>query len=193
MSEKWEGYYKATHEREPHALLVTALTYVKERERALDLGAGAGRDTRFLLAQGFKTVDVVEQGTDALHYLPSEATVATVSFSEHTYPSEAYNLVNAQFSLPFNPPDSFEDVIAKIKKSLKAGGVFTGQFFGKEDGWAEDETMTFHTKEDVEHLLNDLEIFFLEESQEKGKTAIGGEKNWHIFNFIVQKQKVIPG
>ena len=55
---KWQQYYEQTKERPPSVLLVEAFAYIGER--ALDLGAGALKDTRYLLAQDFKHVTVID-------------------------------------------------------------------------------------------------------------------------------------
>ena len=55
---KWEDFYKITKDRPPWPLLVEAVDLLEQREAALDLGCGAGRDTRFLLEQGFRVTAV---------------------------------------------------------------------------------------------------------------------------------------
>lgn len=186
MSEIWKTYYETTHQKEPHKLLMQALPYVKNKGLALDLGAGAGRDTRHLLQEGFQ-VDVVEQDEDANPYLPHEATVTNASFADFSYPEARYDFVNAQFALPFNPPESFERVFGDIKKSLRPGGILAGQFFGTEDDWARNPSMSFHTKEDAQRLLNDLTVHLLEEVRKEDKTADGKPKFWHYLNFIAER------
>ena len=51
-------FYKRTKDKSPSFLLVHALKHCVQRNDALDLGCGAGRDTRFLLQQGFRVTAV---------------------------------------------------------------------------------------------------------------------------------------
>ena len=62
---KWEDFYKITKDRPPWPLLVQAVSLLSQRKDALDLGCGAGRDTRFLLEQGF-TVTAVDNDPHAI-------------------------------------------------------------------------------------------------------------------------------
>ena len=55
----WGRFYTYTKDSPPWPLLVRAASLVPRNGRALDLGAGAGRDTRYLLEQGFRVTAVV--------------------------------------------------------------------------------------------------------------------------------------
>ena len=57
-------FYKRTKDKTPSFLLVQALNHCVRRNDALDLGCGAGRDTRFLLQQGFR-VTAVDRNPEA--------------------------------------------------------------------------------------------------------------------------------
>src|SRR5579872_5498983 len=50
----WPKFYSHTKERPPWPRMIRATSLVPHRERALDLGCGAGLDTRYLLAEGFQ-------------------------------------------------------------------------------------------------------------------------------------------
>jgi len=77
---------------------------VPQKGRALDLGAGAGRDTRYLLQQGFHVtaVDNDPQAVAMLRSFPEEKLqVVQAAFEDVAF--ETYDLINAQFALPFFP------------------------------------------------------------------------------------------
>lgn len=185
---RWESYHEATKGNEPRPLLKEALTLTSNRDAALDVGSGSGRGTRLLVAEGFKRIDAVDQSPSASAYIPEEVSFTAASFDAFDFVPDTYDLVSAEFALPFNPPDTFEHMFESLKKSLKSGGVFTGQFFGTEDSWSGNTQMTFHTKEKVERLLAPLEIIKLEEVRQTGDTAIQGEKFWHVFHVIAKKK-----
>ncbi|WP_246275416.1 class I SAM-dependent methyltransferase [Brasilonema bromeliae] len=97
---------------------------------------------------------------------------------------ESVDLVNASFSLPFCPPESFPSLWEKIISSLRSGGRFCGQLFGRRDSWAIYTSKNSHTRQQVETLLQRFEIEMLQEEEHPGKTAIGEEKHWHIFHIV---------
>jgi tellurite methyltransferase len=189
---EWSRFFKITKDHPQWALLERAASLFNQPGHALDLGAGAGRDTRHLLAQGW-TVTAVDREAYAvalLAELPRDSLqVVQSSFEDFDYGRAVYDLVSAQFALPFNPRASFNSVFARIKQSLKPGGIFTGQFFGIRDQWNTPEaTMTFLTREQVDELLRDMRVIELMEEEHMGNTATGESKYWHVFHVIVQKE-----
>lgn len=190
MRKDWKEYYEITKNSPPTKLLVKALEYVAKKNKAIDIGGGALKDTRYLLEQGFD-VTVIDKAelmakeaelvkSNKLHYIIS-------SFSDFEFPKNEYSIASAMYSLPFNSPESFGAVFAKIKESLISGGIFCGQCFGIRDEWSTNQKMTFHTKEQVENLLSDMKIILLDEEEKDGKTANGTPKHWHVFHFIAKK------
>src|SRR3989304_4074010 len=186
----WAEFYDLTKNKPPSELLVQALAHVKNKGKAIDIGGGALKDTRYLLEQGFD-VTVIDKSdlmakeaqgikSEKLHYFVS-------AYADFDFPKNNYNLASAVYSLPFNPPDSFDVVFVKIKQSLVRGGIFCGQCFGIHDGWSTNPNLTFHSKEQVKKLLSDLEVLLLDEKEEDDKTANGTPKHWHVFHFIAGK------
>jgi len=184
MDLKWNTYFSNTKDRGARPLLIEALPYVKDKNHALDLGCGTGADTNFLKANGF-SVTSVDSSPEVKEYFPD---VVISTFIDLPFPKEKYDLVNAQYSLPFNSPDSFTEMFERLTGSLKSGGIFAGQFFGTEDSWSKNEKMTFHTEEEVRKLFEHYKILVFRERKENGKTASGEAKFWHVFNVIAQKR-----
>lgn len=192
MAEKdWSEYYKLTKARPPSKLLVAALEYIPRRGNAIDIGAGSLKDTVYLLEQGFHVTAV-----DKSPLMEEEAKLVkhdnlrafTSAFEDFNFQNEEYDLASAMFSLPFTNPLEFDTVFANIKKSLKKDGVFCGQFFGVHDEWSTNSKMTFHSKDQVEKLLEDLEIIRFQEEEKDDSTAMGQIKHWHIFHVIAKKK-----
>lgn len=109
-------------------------------------------------------------------------------FGAFAFPTAHYDLVNAQYALPFIKPDLFAQVFQHMLDSLKVGGVFAGQLFGERDTWATTETMTFHTRSEVEELFRPLDVLVFEEEETDGPTALGAMKHWHVFHVIARKK-----
>ncbi len=101
---------------------------------------------------------------------------------------ENYDLISAQYALPFYGPKGFEDFIQKLIDSLKPGGVFVGQFFGDRDEWNTGKKhLAFQTKEEALALLSGLKIEEFTEEEKEGTVASGEPKHWHVFHFIAIK------
>lgn len=189
---KWQEYAERTMTGRPRPLLVEALRYIKERKLALDLGSGAFNDVRYLISEGFEHVDAVDKealAAEVLKGLSTEKISYIVSaFEEFRFPKNRYDLVNAQFSLPFIDKHQFARVYTLVVNSLKKGSVFCGQFFGNRDEWNKPHSnMNFKNKSEARELLKGFEIIKFEEEENDGKTAMGESKHWHIFHFICRK------
>lgn len=52
----WSSFIKETKNRSPRQITRTALPWVKNKGRALDIGGGALNDTKYLLENGFNVV-----------------------------------------------------------------------------------------------------------------------------------------
>ena len=181
-----DTFLKNTKNKPPSKLLVEALPFVSHTTgRALDLGCGAFKDSVFLLEKGF-IVDAVDNAENVAAMSPQHdgLTFYQQSFSEFTFSEGQYDLVNAQSSLPFTSTDTFTEVWDKILSSLLSGGVFAGQFFGPEDGFADRPEMTFLDRPEVENLFNSFTVRTFVESKRTSKTATGHDKFWHIFDVI---------
>ncbi len=199
--DKWTAFYEATRGHQPFETLVKAMalfTAQKKREAteyfAIDLGCGAGRDTFALLAQGWRVLAIDKQ-LEAIKRIQAgvppdqKARLQTqvAAFEEVTLPPA--DLVNASFSLPFCSPPYFDRFWSQIVRAVRPGGRFAGQFFGKQDSWADDPTMTFHTAEQIVQLLRGFELELFKEVNEDGQTALGEPKHWHVFSVVAQKLK----
>jgi tellurite methyltransferase len=190
--EAWRQYYENTKGSPPRELLVKAVPYVLRKKEALDLGAGAFNDVRYLLEQGFEHVtalDKVDVAGDIMSSLPKDRVDYVIStFEAYEFPKEKYDLVSGQYSFPFIPKHLFDRVFTSILASVKPGGVITGQFFGVLDDWNVPKTeMTFHTRDAAEDLLKGLSVIEFNEEETDKPTARGEMKHWHVFNFIAVK------
>lgn len=188
----WREYHNRTSETQPRKSLVRALEMVRERGTALDLGAGSLGDSRFLLDAGFQKVIAVDADPgveERASKIDSEKLEVVISsFADYKFPERTFDLVNAQYCLPFNPPEVFRRVFDNVKKSLKVGGIFTGQLFGKRDGWAGTPGRIFHTKEEVGDLLAGMELVDdVKEVEQDGFAADGSPKRWHFFIILARK------
>ena len=163
------------------------------RDKALDLGAGVLNDTRYLLQEGFNHVTAVDKEAvahDAARAFPRKRFVhIRSSFENYGFPENAFDVVSAQYSLPFIQRADFEAIFTKVKRSLVVGGIFTGQLFGDRDEWnVPSQSMTFLTIQGVERLLADMRILELVEEERDSPTVTSEQpKHWHVFHIISKK------
>lgn len=190
MTDFSSSYYENTHNAPPSDLLKQALKSIKsDTKTALDLGCGAGRDTRLLLDKDFTVtaIDIDQNAAKYMRKLPHQDRLHFVCGSFGNFQFQKYDLINARYSLPFSPPGAFPEVFEKIKTALVPGGIFIGQLFGVEDEWNTlDSNMTFHDLDEAKSLLADLKVLVLKETNEAMQLADGTTKHCHVFNIIAQ-------
>ncbi len=188
----WPEYYQKVGQRSPRKLFLRVLERFPSPRFAIDLGCGAGVETRELLKRGWQVV-AVDQEAAAFEYLlgcvpPEQRTRLTTqckSFSTMTLPQA--NFLWAGLSLPFCPPEQFPQLWEKITEALQSGGCFAGDLFGVRHAWRENEEMTFLTLEEVRALLEAFEIEHLVEVEEERSTTFQGIQHWHGFDVIARR------
>jgi trans-aconitate methyltransferase len=188
----WNEFYTITKDRPAWPRLVRAVELVSRERRAgeaLDLGCGAGRDTRYLVESGFRVtaVDREAAALDLLADLPADR-IRPVQSSIEEFQFGRYDLINAHFALPFIERGLFADVFTRLKAALNSGAVFVGQFFGVHDSWNTPDTrMTFVTRQQAHEYLDGLELLEFEEEEQDGTTATGKPKHWHVYHIVARK------
>lgn len=193
MEISWNQFCERTKDRSPHRSLVRALEFVSKKSFALDVGAGGLRDSKHLLKEGFKRVWAL----DSAGYLEkmvksvndSRLKAVKVDFQKYEFPENKFDLVNAQFCLPFiESKERLKIVIDKLKKSLVKGGVIVITLFGSNDEWNKSGSeMTFATEEEARGFFDDLEILDLKEIEKDQKKSGGKMKHWHILEVVARK------
>lgn len=188
---KWKEYQQQTSSGKPRTLLVEALAYVLTRDAALDLGAGALNEAQYLLNNGFKNViavDITPQFKKVSIREGSYFEYFENSIEEYHFQLQYFDLISSQFSIPFVEKNQFPEIWRNITQSLKQGGVFCGQLFGKKDDWGNSGTIITHTSEEVLKMAENFEVLYFEEVENDFKTANGQQKHWHYFEIILRKK-----
>ncbi|MDQ6899967.1 MAG: methyltransferase domain-containing protein [Candidatus Dormibacteraeota bacterium] len=157
---------------------------------ALDLGCGAGRDTEHLLNRGFRVtaVDSSPWAGAALRQMPHQARLRFVQSRIEDFHPLTYDLINAQYALPFIRSDLFNACVARLIAALRPRGVLAANFFGPHDEWnVPGDQRTFVTQAELEAMLTGLEIVALSEEDKDGQTAFGTTKHWHVYHVIARR------
>jgi cyclopropane fatty-acyl-phospholipid synthase-like methyltransferase len=193
----WNEYNKNTANNPPRKLCQEAVGLVEHKDFALDVGAGALNDTKYLLSLGF-TVKAVDYNP-SVHNLATDInsqrlSVEVSSLEDYNPPKNTFNYINAMFTLPFVKPEYFKEVFGRLYESLADNGIMAFQLFGDKDQWAdttgEDRfhvNMTFLDKDQVFDLLKGKNVIKNEEVLEETKLAVGGYRNSHEFRIILKK------
>lgn len=198
-SKAWENYYQNTlNLSDPRKNLLLAQKYFELENKiggtAADLGAGTGRDTLFLLQQGWDvlaldaeqlSIDIILNRVD-VSYL-NNLEVMVIPFSEMILPT-GLDLINASYSLPFCKPQDFSQCWTKITDHLAIGGRFSGQFFGEKDEWATNPDLTIHSYENMLQLFeHQFVIEYLQIEEGLMPCANGKMKHWHVYHVVAKK------
>lgn len=186
----WSLFYAKTKDAPPSPLLVRALQNKHLLGKALDLGGGALKDTRYLLEKGFEVLDLDREALpDALRadLDPVRFQYRQSAFADFHFPHDEYAIVSAMYALPFNPPETFTDVMERIKRSLCKDGIFCGNFFGIHDEWSSTTDMTFLTTQRVKALFVGMEMLSFEEREWDGILVDGRPKHWHTVDVIAKR------
>jgi len=187
--ELWQRFLAATRGQPPWGRLIKAASLFDSPGEALDVGAGAGRDSAYLLEHGWRVtaVDSSPAAVKLLRGLAPDDRLTVVHSTAQDFEPKTYDLVNAQFSLPFVPPAHFEATVARLQQSVRRGGVMAVTFFGPRDEWnVPGSDMTFTPKDEVERLFVGWRLLELAEIEEDGTTATGGSKHWDVIHVIAR-------
>ncbi|CDE24902.1 methyltransferase type 12 [Clostridium sp. CAG:440] len=188
-----EKYYDNTENEMPNYTVKKFIELNVEPGNAVELGCGAGRDTVYLIRNGWNVlaIDREDVETRIVSKLLVEELEQFEFFKQRfeAIKLENSNLVVANFSLPFCNKNNFKELWAKINHSILKDGYFVGNFLGDKDEWKNaKEKMTFLTKDQVMELFRNFEIVEFKEVEKDGLTGLGKMKHWHIFNVIEKKK-----
>jgi SAM-dependent methyltransferase len=154
--ERWREFVRNTADAPPWPHLERAAALFQKPGDALDVGAGGGRDTKHLLRLGWRVtaIDASPSAAEALHSLPLQHNLRVVVSAAEDFAPATYDLVNAQYSLPFIARDHYEETVRRLRDSVRPGGVMAATFFGTHDEWnVSGSQQTFSTRSDIERLF----------------------------------------
>ena len=188
-----EKYYDNTENEMPNYTVKKFIELNVEPGNAVELGCGAGRDTVYLIRNGWNVlaIDREDVETRIVSKLLVEELEQFELFKQRfeDIELENSNLVVANFSLPFCNKNNFKELWAKINHSILKDGYFVGNFLGDKDEWKiAKEKMTFLTKDQVMELFRNFDSVEFKEVEKDGLTGLGKMKHWHIFNVIAKKK-----
>jgi SAM-dependent methyltransferase len=187
----WSNFYHLHQNRTPHKVLLDALARFPAPGHAIDLGYGSGNETLYLLHGGWNVLAIDRQPEAATllepripPHLRDAVELRVGTFENLTLPPA--DLIFSGYGIPFCHPTKFAALWSQITSALRPGGRFAGQLFGIEDDWAANPKLTFHSRADVERLLEGFDIETLDEVCGPGR-SFDGPKKWHVFHVAARK------
>lgn len=189
---KLEQYYKNTKNIPTNYITQKFIKLKIKPTNAIELGCGAGRDTEYLIKNGWNVLAIDKEDVKSIITSRlSKEEQKNFKFSKQEFENlqlEKTNLIVANFSLPFCNQNQFVKLWNKINESILKNGYFVGNFFGNNDEWKkQEEEMTFLTKEQVIELFKNFEIIDFKEVEKDCFNGLGIMKHRHIFNVIAKK------
>jgi ubiquinone/menaquinone biosynthesis C-methylase UbiE len=160
------GYANHNANNVDERMLSKFVRTLPQHSRVVDLGAGTGRDSRWLVAHGMN-VTMFDLSSDMLvlaHQNVPEAALIQGDMTEMVFPDSSFEGVWASASLLHLTREEAKLVVHKIYKMLTSGGVF---YCLLKKGRGEEEVIedkygkpmkrffTFYTREKVKRLLED--------------------------------------
>ncbi|WP_201776205.1 class I SAM-dependent methyltransferase [Streptacidiphilus melanogenes] len=197
MIEDWEPFYRATADSPVRPLCLEAIATAGDPhdgpavDLAVDLGAGAGRETAALLDAGWRVLAL--DGAPGAH-LRIEAAVRPARRDRLTVVEQSFaaldrlpdaGLIYAGYALPFQRREVFARTWSLIRDALRPGAILAVNLFGPRDTWAGDPELTTHSAAEARALLDGLEVLAVREEEREGN-AVSGPKHWHVLDLLAR-------
>ena len=128
-----EIYYKNTENNLPEPLVEKFINMNIKPQNAIDLGCGAGRNTRYLIKNGWNVLSIDKENVEyIISSKLNQDEIKKFRFSKQDFESiklEKNNLVIAMYSLPFCNNKYFKEFWYKITDAILKERILCWQFF----------------------------------------------------------------
>lgn len=129
-----EKYYNNTENKPANKNVQYLINQIKPTpSTAIDIGCGAGRDTVFLIQNGWKVLAIDQNDVEErINKRLTKEEKHSFRFSRQQFENielEQANLIVSNFSLSFCDKDEFSRLWNKIKKSILPSRIFRWNFF----------------------------------------------------------------
>lgn len=126
-------YYKNTENALPNIIIRKFIEMKIKPSNAIDLGCGAGRDTIYLIKNGWNVLSIDKEDTGKfISSKLNEEEIKRFRFVRQDFENielEKNNLLVANFSNPFCKKDCFNELLNKITNSILKERILCGKFF----------------------------------------------------------------
>lgn len=128
-----QKYYENTENALPHPIVRKFISMNIKPKNAVDLGCGVGRDTIYLIENGWKVLSIDRE--DTREFISSKLDneeIERFNFKCQNFESieiEKNNLLVANFSIPFCNKNYFNEFWNKISNSILEERILCWKFF----------------------------------------------------------------
>lgn len=179
----WVEYHLSVGNHPNHLVMGVLNGYEIGRSACLDLGAGNLRDSKALLKQGFKRVVAVDHSNDSLPYVTEGIELIIMPLESFVIDTDTFDFIfscNTFFYLPY---DHIKDLVQRVHKGLKSGGIFACNVLGEYDRYIKTKSDTSRfTEENLERLFESFEVLGQGEAIDPT-----GEEVFHQRSMAVRK------
>jgi ubiquinone/menaquinone biosynthesis C-methylase UbiE len=133
MKPNIEKYYENTKDTLPNPIVQRFIKMNVKPTNAIDFGCGAGRDSVFLIKNGWKVLGIDREDVEEIiSQKLTQEEKKNFRFERADFENvqlEKNNLLVASFSIPFCNEKIFGEVWNKIKDSILKERIFCRKFF----------------------------------------------------------------
>lgn len=184
-----ELFSSDTLEVDFHAIQDEFLQLLPSDTLILDLGCGAGRDTKYFLNQGYR-VEATD-GSEELCEIASKNTGVEVKqlFFQDLNEYEKYDGIWACASLLHLKADELPDVFMRIHNALKKDGIFYASFkYGHYEGDRNGRYFTDMTEEKMRAILSQIDVQFNIRKEWITNDVRPGREEEKWLNYFLEKK-----
>lgn len=128
-----QKYYENTENALPHPMVKKFINMNNNPKYAIDLGCGAGRDTIYLIKNGWKVLSIDKENTrEIISSKLDNEELKNFNFECQDFENielEKNNLLVANFSIPFCNKDYFNEFWDKISNSILKERILCWELF----------------------------------------------------------------
>lgn len=186
-----QRYYERTRKSVPNREAVDALSFVINKDVAIDIGSGAMTDVNYFAREGFNRVYALDINLNESFIDPENRDRVVLDNSDinnFAYPENSFDFIYARASLHYIHPLNFDRVFSAMKNSVRPQGVFALKMLGQNDSWNTGVTSTFKSLEQIKEYLSDFDLLVAAENEKDGETALGLKKHWHIIKIVARRK-----
>ncbi len=191
---------------QPNELLQKIYEHLKVGSYFLDLGCGQGRDSLFMLKNGFKidTVDNSQEGINKIKEFAQSNNLSLVNINlfcsdirNFNILKNKYDIINAFNSLQFLPKKETLKIIENIKNNIKGEGYVIISAFTTDDPLYKKmntEKRCFFEPQELKNIFFDFHIIEYKEKiiEDKGHPGSPEPHQHGVVKIIAQKIKNSP-
>lgn len=189
---KWDAYFARVGKKKAYKFVKAHFKAPGNDKVVIDLGAGNGNETLYLLNRGFKViaVDFQEQAIERIRSRIPEDLMPRLTLIHDSFENLDWEKlpeldgVVAINSLSFLEEKDFDPVWTKISSRLKPEGVVVAKLFGKKTVWPNMNHMTFVADQELTKLEAPYSVV---EKQENYYEKGDGNKE-HVYSLVLKKQ-----